>query len=305
MEFQQIVSEYLAYLEITGHRAVNAKSALSLFGAFIEEEQLSYSYIRVMNAEHFQERLLAKGSHAKATVLNLVCRVASFYDYLLKRHLVTSNPFVSLYRPKRPKSLPRNILTKEQTLKLLDGLCKFNKDNTVRGRSMCYKAHLIAELMYASGLRRGEVCRLTLADVDTDRGILRVKDTKTNRERSAFLNDYCRRILSIYITNVRPYIVTGKQNNDLLFGSIRNLGSWFNALLADRTKSLELPCVTAHSFRHSFGVHLLSNGCDIRYIKELLGHTSLNTTQIYTRVDKHDLSRVIDECHPRTTAVSK
>jgi len=301
MEFSQIVSEYLAYLVITGHTAVNAKTALTLFTAFLEEVQLSYIYVRVTHAEHFQERLLASGSYAKATVLNIVGCLFSFYDYLLKRHLVTSNPFAVAYRPKRPKALPRNILTKEQTQTLLTALTAFNADDTVNGRRMFRNKHLISELMYASGLRRGEVCRLKLEDVDTERATLRVKDTKSNKERTAFLNDYCRQILSLYLSKVRPYIVTERQNKEFLFGSLTNVGSWFNEFLLQTTKSLELPGVTAHSFRHSFGVHLLANGCDIRFIKEMLGHSSLHTTQIYTRVDKHDLSRIIDECHPRTT----
>lgn len=305
MEFSQIISEYLAYLVITGHTASNAKTALSLFTAFLEEVQLSYIFVRVTHAEHFQEKLLASGSYAKATVLNVVGCLFSFYDYLLKHHLVTSNPFAAVYRPKRSKSLPRNILSKDETQKLLDALSSFNNDETVNGRRMRYKAHLISELMYATGLRRGEVCRLKPEDIDIERATVRVKDTKSNKERSAFLNDYCRQILSLYLSKVRPFVVTGKQNRELLFGSIHNLGSWFNAHLSKTTKSLELPCVTAHSFRHSFGVHLLSNGCDIRYIKELLGHSSLHTTQIYTRVDKHDLSRIIDEYHPRTMIVSK
>jgi len=305
MEFSQVVSEYLVYLVITGHTASNAKTALSLFGKFLDDAQLSYSYVRVTHTEHFQEKLLASGSYTKATVLNVVGCLFSFYDYLLKSHLVTSNPFAAVYRPKRPKALPRNILSKDEMQKLLDALSSFNSDDTVNGRRMRYKAHLIAELMYATGLRRGEICRLKLEDIDTERSTVRVKDTKSNKERTAYLNDYCRQILSVYLSIVRPFIVTERQNRDLLFGSLTNVGSWFNEFLLQTTKALELPGVTAHSFRHSFGVHLLSNGCDIRYIKEMLGHSSLHTTQIYTRVDKHDLSRIIDECHPRTMVVSK
>lgn len=305
MEFSRIAREYLSYLDITGHVVSNAKSALSLFGSFLDETQLSYSYVRVTHAEHFQETLLASGSYVKASVLNIVGCLFGFYDYVLKRHLVTSNPFSAVYRPRRPKALPRNILSKDEMQKLLDALCDFNEDNTVSGRRMRYKVHLIAELMYATGLRKGEVCHLTVSDVDTDRGTIRVKDTKSNRERTVFLNDYCRQILSLYLSRVRPYIVTGKQNSELLFGTQNNVGIWFNAHLSEKTRSLDLPCITAHSFRHSFGVHLLANGCDIRYIKEVLGHSSLHTTQIYTRVDKHDLSRVIDECHPRTTEAVK
>jgi site-specific recombinase XerD len=300
MSFLEITEIYLSYLLITGQNASNAKTALSLLSVFLNEASLTYLCLRLRDAENFLEKLCASGKYAKATVLNITGRLYSFYEYLVKQSLILSNPFAGVYRPKRPKALPRNVLTKDETETLLAKLLLFNTPTTITERRMKYKAHLIAELMYATGLRRGEVCRLTCQDIDTERSSIRVKDTKANKERTVFLNDYCRQLLSLYLTKVRPFIITDCQNRMLVFGTQKNIGSWFNALLAEMTKELEMTRITAHSFRHSFGIHLLANGCDIRYIKEMLGHSSLHTTQIYTRVDKHDLSRIIDECHPRT-----
>jgi integrase/recombinase XerD len=297
---KDIITEYLHYLVLTGKEAHNAQTALDYLQKYTQREQLHILYLGAKDAEHLQESLLARGAYTKATVLNMIGRISSFYDYLYSRKLVLSNPFTGLYRPKRPQSLPRNILSGDETNTLLDSLKDFNREEGITKRRMLYKAHVAAELLYATGMRKGELARLTVSDVDCMHGTVRILDTKANRERTVYMNDYCREILHIYITQVRSYILTERQDKELLFGSSRNLGMWLNALLKERTQELQLSPITVHSFRHNFGMHLLSSGCDIRLIQQMLGHSSLLTTQVYTRVDKHDLQHVLDECHPRS-----
>jgi site-specific recombinase XerD len=297
---KEYISEYLNYLILTDKKSHNAQTALDYLQKYTEREQLHILYLGAKDAEHLQESFLAKGTYTKATVLNMIGRISSFYEYLYSRKLVLSNPFTGLYRPKRPQSLPRNILSVDETNTLLDSLKDFNREDGITKRRMLYKAHVAAELLYATGMRKGELARLTVSDVDCIHGTVRILDTKANKERTVYMNDYCREVLHIYITEVRRYILTERQDKELLFGSSRNLGMWLNALLKEKSQELKFSEITVHSFRHNFGMHLLSAGCDIRLIQQMLGHSSLLTTQVYTRVDKHDLLQVVDSCHPRS-----
>jgi integrase/recombinase XerD len=294
------IDEYYSYLALIDKRAHNVKTAMNYFCEYVESHGLHYLHLRATDAESIQESLLSSGSYTKATVLNMVGRISSFYDYLFSRKIVLSNPFAGLYRPQRPKALPRNILTVSEIDTLLESLKTFNTEAGVTRRRLLYKAHVAVELLYATGMRKGELQRLQVSDINCVAGTVKITDTKAGKERTLYMNDYCREILHIYITKVRPYILTAVQNKQLLFGSSRNLGMWLNALLKEKSSVLKLPPVTLHSFRHSFGMHLLSSGCDIRLIQKMLGHKALHTTQVYTRVDKKDLLRVVDSFHPRS-----
>jgi site-specific recombinase XerD len=304
MNYPDYMNEYIEYLMLSGSSVKNPKTALKKLTAYCKDIATNYLYFRPVDAQKFQEYLLDRGELASSSVAVLVGAVTSFYDYLFARELILSNPFAGIYRLKQGKSLPRNILVAKDLVSLLGFFRTFNRGKHVTERRRLYKAHLIAELFYATGIRRKELSTITLSDVDLLRGMITITDSKSKRRRSVYMGEYCRQILSVYITKTRPFILTDRQDGALLFGSSASLSVWFNSLLKTACKSLDVKAVTAHSFRHSFGVHLLSKGCDIRYIQEMLGHKALSSTQVYTRVDKADLLAVVDKCHPRSLKVA-
>jgi len=104
------------------------------------------------------------------------------------------------------------------------------------------------------------------------------------------------------VEEVRDYVLTGRSDWELLFGSSLDIRRLINEMMTEVCREKGLGRFTSHGFRHCMGSHLLKNGCDIRYIQEMLGHESIGTTQVYTRVVKEDLRGVIDAYHPRSMA---
>ena len=143
---------------------------------------------------------------------------------------------------------------------------------------------------------------LKVADIDLNRGLVRVEEGKGGAERTAYLNDYAREVLRLYIERVRALIFTDwhRRNNDLLFGTRWDrLYHLVNDTLKEVTARLSLGEFSSHGFRHALGYHLLRAGCNIRHIQEILGHKLLRNTEIYTKVDKEDLRNILDTHHPR------
>jgi integrase/recombinase XerD len=173
---------------------------------------------------------------------------------------------------------------------------------TLTEKRQLYKAHVIGELMYSTGMRVNEVASLKEKDINFYRGIVTVYDSKTGKKREAILNTFAGKVVEIYVNQTRPFVMFGKNNADtaLLFGAKTNLRTWLNGILDRESKNLGLGKFTTHNFRHAVGYHLLRGGCDIRFIQEILGHEALHSTQVYTKVDKEDLKNVIDTYHPRT-----
>jgi integrase/recombinase XerC len=167
---------------------------------------------------------------------------------------------------------------------------------------MRYRMHVIAELMYSTGLRVSEVAGLKPSDVDFARSVVNVRDGKGGYARVAFLNEYAREVLRLYAEKMRLLVMNelNRNRSEYLFGAgWKNFKRTVNRYLAAASRKLALPALTSHSFRHALGYHLLRAGCNIRHIQEILGHRRLKNTEVYTKVDKEDLRKVLDNCHPR------
>ncbi len=169
------------------------------------------------------------------------------------------------------------------------------------------KLIIICELLYSTGLRISEAVALKTEDIDLIRGTVSVIGGKGGFNRTALLNDYARIILSIYINEIRPLILTEWHDDSLLFGTVSwgRFGKFVNEGLKEYSTELKLPAIRSHGFRHALGYHLLRSGCPIRSIQEILGHKALKNTEIYTRVDKEDLKGVLDRFHPRKKKMIK
>lgn len=219
--------------------------------------------------------------------------VKQFFEYLKDSGYIVSNPAKTISYAKEPKTLPKSILTPSEARKILHA----PDIKSVIG----YRDRTILEIFYSSGIRKTELRNLTLSDVDYHDGFLRIQG-KGDKDRVVPIGRIACRYLENYIKSVRPELIKDPYNN-YLFLSVR--GNQINqsmpwVLIKKYAKKARIKKnIHCHTFRHSCATAMLKNKADIRTIQELLGHRSLNTTQIYTKVSITDLKEVHKRCHPR------
>ncbi|GMO40705.1 MAG: site-specific tyrosine recombinase XerD [Termitinemataceae bacterium] len=283
------------------------KNVLLVFKWF-ESENILLSEASVQDALAFRqaenERVKKDGKPLSAgTVINRLKAAKSLFSYLLGSEKIKSNPFAEIDNPRSPDYLSRNVLTEAQMGRLLDELAKFDTIENERLMLRRYRVHVIAECLYASGLRITEAALITEKNIDMAQRLIYVKDGKWNKSRMAFLTGYAADVLKIYFSKTRSKVLGTYQRGceNTAFGTHpQRLMAVVNSELKDVCKKLELPEISSHGFRYSLGTHLLRKGCDMRYIQVILGHESLATTQVYTRVNTDEVKKTIDDFHPRS-----
>jgi integrase/recombinase XerD len=309
-KYQGLYKDYLNYLQARGHRKrgiSNLKRIIPVIIEYMENRGLNdFHAFSVKEALNYQKWSLertkksTKGTGTKEEARRRIAQTNTFFNYLKVKKLVYSNPFLDIKKLRSERTIPRGILKENEMKKLLASLCNYDHEKGLRNQGTSFRIHVIAELMYSTGLRIAEVSQLKIDDIDFVRGIVNVKEGKGGFDRIAFLNEYASKVLELYIKEIRPLILTSHHNKDLLFGAGYDcLGTIVNRVLRNRCKDLAIPVITSHSFRHSLGTHLLRSGCDIRYIQAILGHKRISSTEIYTKVDKEDLKGALDKYHPR------
>lgn len=276
--------------------------------AWFEAEELDPVEIGIGEAVRYQawlsDRLDNEGKpYATGTLHNYLKVARRLFDWLVMSEQRTTNPFRELRYPRLGKHLSRNVLTEAQMGRLLAELARFDELPKWWERERRYRVHVIAEFLYSTGLRIAEACSLTAENLDLSGRLVWVPSGKGGKPRTAFLNAYAAEVMGQYLAVGRAVIVHHHNraiNGATLFGADKTrVAQVVNPELERVCRALELPVITSHGFRHSLGTHLLRSGCDMRHIQVILGHEALGTTQIYTRVDKDDLKRSLDEFHPR------
>jgi integrase/recombinase XerD len=306
----ELLTEFLESEKLKGARKqylIGLRHRVPKLLHYLSSRGLEFGELKVRGALAFQGELIetrAKngGKYASATVLAYVFAALAFYDFLKEKGLVSSNPFKEIRKVRAEKKLPRNLLKEKEMDRFLERLAHFEEGQTLKHRVFRYRVHVIAELMYSTGLRISEVADLRVEDVDLRRSLIEVREGKGGRARVAFLNEYAREVLRVYLEKMRPLVFSqcNERNGGLLFGTGWGwLGHVVNATLKEAAKEAETIAPTSHGFRHALGYHLLRSGCGIRYIQQILGHRKLSTTEIYTKVEKEDLKAVMDRHHPR------
>ncbi len=213
---------------------------------------------------------------APATISRKLAAIRSFLRHALGPSRVPEGTF----SPRRARRLPNTPMTKDIEA-LLDAL-EGDGPLPLRNRALL-------ELIYSAGLRSREAVLLDLADVDFEQELVRVHG-KGDKERVVPLGEEAAYWISLYVRDARPQLVRGAEA--ALFLSTR--GKRLD------TSTLRRICPNPHKLRHAFATHLLEGGADLRTIQELLGHSSLSTTQVYSHVDGKRLRRVYDSAHPRS-----
>jgi site-specific recombinase XerD len=213
---------------------------------------------------------------APATVARKLAAVRAFLRHALGAERVPDTSFA----PKRPQRLPDAPRPHEVDgeLEALEG-----------DGALALRNHALVELVYSAGLRSQEAVDLDLADVDFDQELVHVRG-KGGKERVVPLGEEASHLLARYLRDARPRLARGAENAFFLSARGRRLD----------TSTLRRLLPHPHRLRHAFATHLLEGGADLRTIQELLGHSSLSTTQVYSHVDAKRLRKVYDKAHPRS-----
>lgn len=283
------------------------RHSLNKFVRFLEAKNLSIYELDVKTALHYQEFLL-KGKtkegkiYAKPTVCWYLTAAILFCDFLHGRGILPANPFKQIKLIRRGRVLPKNIPNEKELADLLDAVARFDQETNLKKRLTRYRVHVVVELMYASGLRIMEVSGLREKDINFNQGIIEVREGKGNLNRIAYLTEYARDVLRLYLGKMKPLTMRNwyLDDKDLIFGiSPQGLMAAVNRVLAEVAGAEGLPVISSHYLRHALGTHLLRAGCGIRHIQSILGHKLLRNTEIYTLVEQRDLKQMMDKYHPR------
>jgi site-specific recombinase XerD len=226
------------------------------------------------------------GKLAPATISRRLAAVRSLLRFSLGRSHVPEVPLA----PRRSRRLP-DAPKPDEVDRLLSAVEPgVWMGSHAHAKPLAVRNRALLELVYSAGLRSGETVGLDLADVDFEQELVHVRHAKGAKERVVPLGEQAAYWLACYLHEARPALARGGE--DALFLSAR--GRRLDTSTIRRT--VEHP----HRLRHAFATHLLEGGADLRVIQELLGHSSLSTTQIYSHVDTQRLRRVYDRAHPRS-----
>ena len=235
-------------------------------------------------------KFLANKNLSNSTISRKISSLRGFYNYLIHTNLINHNVFNEIKNPKIKRKLP-NYLNYKEMREIIDSIdIKTNEGILER---------LIIEIFYATGVRVSELANIKNKDIDLNNLTIRIKG-KGRKERIVFFGDYALEALNNYYKKV---YYDRKSNNDYLF--IKESGEPFTIfeienIVKNIVKNLPIKNnVTPHTFRHTFATHLLNNGADIKTVQELLGHSNLNTTAIYTHLSNEKLREVYLKTFPR------
>jgi integrase/recombinase XerD len=296
---QKMAEFFLNHLKLRGFRPRTIETyrgKLNQFLDYLAAKEKKISELTTADLEDYRAAIYYREYRGKPLSLGTQCLqlfvLRVFFKFLAAENLILINPAATLEIPRCPRDLPRTILSAREAAKILESI----DTETPLG----LRDRAIIEVLYSTGIRVTELINLTLADINFEHGLLRVEDGKGGKNRVVPLGEIALFYVKEYLQKVRPQ--TSAQ--PILF-----LSRWqvlpltrriVAVICANRAAQAGVKKkVTSHTWRHTCATLMLKSGADIRYIQELLGHSSLRTTQIYTKVTVKDLKKVHASCHPR------
>ena len=296
MQLEHILEGFSNYLLIDRMLSENTIKSyafdLQSFLTFLGSKKRSIKEVNKSDLQQYLAYLYDLGL-ATTTVSRHLSTIRAFYDYLLIEGQVKANPCELIESPKLPKNLP-TVLNLEEVTKLLESFTT-DSPNDIRNQAMI-------ELLYASGMRVSELLDLNLSDLYLEMGFVRCMG-KGAKERIVPIGEVATEALKRYLQGPRQALLKENKQMNALF--LNRLGSrmsrqGFWKILKQQAKVAGIRKeISPHKLRHSFATHLIENGADLRIVQELLGHTDISTTQIYTHISKSHLQKVIEDAHPR------
>ena len=292
---EEEINNYIDYLTFERRNSKNTcdsyKSDLDEYKAYLNQRHIDT--VKKVSRDDIVKylELLSKENIKDSSIARKLTSIKNFHKYMFSKELVSIDVSSTVERPKLAKHLP-NVLTVEEVDKLLD--IKLDTVLDIRNKAML-------ELLYGTGLRITELLDLKVFDLDLENCIVRCLG-KGSKERIVPIGEYIIIYLTKYL-DVRGELLK-KKNSDYLFlnknGGRLSRFSFFKILKKMLEEKGIKKDISPHSLRHSFATHMLENGADLRSIQELLGHSDIATTRIYTHISNNKVKKDYDEYHPRS-----
>ena len=292
---EQEIKSFVSYLHEVKKTSRNTEDSYERDLKKLKEYLLekNVSDVEEVTEEHLLDYIMAlkEAGRKPSTISRNMASFKAYFDYLWKYGMIGQNVALGLKAPRVEKKLPE-ILTAEETERLLE------QPNGSTPKELRDKAML--ELLYATGIRVTELITLKISDVNLKMEYIICADS--HKERIIPFGNMAKRAIDEYIDNGRPKLVADEKN-ELLFtncsgGAMSRQGFWklvkhYGSKAGIRTD------ITPYTLRHSFAAHLISNGADLKSVQEMLGHSDISTTQIYTQMNQHGIREVYTKAHPR------
>lgn len=290
---------YKAYLVLEKRLSAHSIDAylhdVQKLAEYLELRDIPFD-VQALREDHLHEfvQYLGEIGMFPSSQARVISGIKSYFHFLLLEELVSSDPTTDLETPRQSRPLP-DILNLLEINQLIDGI-DLSKPEGMRSKAM-------VEMLYGCGLRVSELISLRISDINIQEEYLQVIG-KGNKQRMIPIGQQALKYTMIYLQQIRIHQQIKKGNEDFIF--LNRLGTKLSRIsVFTMIKTLALKVglnknISPHTFRHSYATHLIEGGADLRAVQEMLGHSSITTTEIYTHLDRDYLKEVITQYHPRS-----
>ncbi|MHB1334689.1 MAG: site-specific tyrosine recombinase XerD [Candidatus Humimicrobiaceae bacterium] len=292
------IKNFFDFLRFERHLSKNTivsyKRDILIFENYIRQKNI----IDILSINHEEIILFLKylfKTYGESSISRMLSSLRTFYKFLLRENIINKNPFAEVKNPRKPQN-SIEILNESEVKNFLERL-PYSTKLEMRDKAMF-------ELLYSSGLRVSELVNLKLNDIDYEENLIRCIG-KGNKERIVPIGETSIHYLKTYIKTARFYMQNKKSNKSIGFCFLNKNGTkltrqGFWKILKKYEKEFNLnKRIYPHLFRHSYATHMLERGADLRVVQELLGHSSISTTEIYTNINKKFIKDSYFKHHPR------
>lgn len=291
-----LIEQYIDYIRIqrnySNNTEINYLIDLDNFSDYLNKKKIKYSNITYKDISVYTKYLKEEKGLEPSSINRHLSSIRSFYNYLINKDIVKTNPFKLASGPKKALKLPNYM--KYSEFETMVASC----DSTNLG----VRNRALLELLLATGARIGELIKIKVKDIDFVSKEIKVLG-KGNKERLCYFNQHAEESLKAYINDSRNNLLKNKTSEYLFINHIgtplttRGVRTIIDNIIKKSSLNTK---ITPHTFRHTFATMLLNEGCDLKSVQELLGHVNLSTTSIYTHVTSDRIKDIYLHTHPRS-----